>query len=202
MTEVTVRLAEPEGVSTDAIVSVGQAIRREVAALGDGIERAIARASELETMVRNEVATLEHAYDDNEIRMRSLVEELQGQRDAIISHATRLSEATSGAHEAFTLDVDGVNARINASITDATDRVTDQILSKAEMARSQIIAAGDIVGESFASKSNDATERLTQVGVEVAKAISARSAKVTDGLHESMQSMSAAIAAKGDTVRE
>ena len=56
MTEVTLRLAEPEGVSTDAIVSVSQAIRREVAALGDGIERAIARASELETMVRNEVA--------------------------------------------------------------------------------------------------------------------------------------------------
>ena len=42
------RLAEPEGVARDSIVTVGQAIRREVAAMGDGVERALARAGELE----------------------------------------------------------------------------------------------------------------------------------------------------------
>ena len=81
MTEVTVRLAEPENLSTDTVVTVGQAIRREVAALGDGIERAIARATELEAMVKNEVSTLERAYDDNEVRVRNLVDELQSERE-------------------------------------------------------------------------------------------------------------------------
>ena len=47
-----------------------------VAAVGDGVERALARAGELETLVRGEIATLERAYSDNEIRIRSLVDEL------------------------------------------------------------------------------------------------------------------------------
>jgi len=59
------------------MVTVGQAIRREVAAMGDGVERAIARAGELETLVANEVAALERAYSDNEVRIRAL---LQGHR--------------------------------------------------------------------------------------------------------------------------
>ncbi|HYJ43913.1 MAG TPA: hypothetical protein VEW06_05605, partial [Xanthobacteraceae bacterium] len=45
--EVAMRLAEPETVARESIVTVGQAIRREVAAMGDGIERALARAAEL-----------------------------------------------------------------------------------------------------------------------------------------------------------
>jgi hypothetical protein len=39
MAEVAIRLAEPETVARESIVSVGQAIRREVAAMGDGVER-------------------------------------------------------------------------------------------------------------------------------------------------------------------
>src|SRR5690606_33834986 len=42
--EVAVRLAQPENFSTDAVLSVSQAVRREVAAVGDGVERALARA--------------------------------------------------------------------------------------------------------------------------------------------------------------
>ena len=48
MASVAIRLAEPEGVARDSIVTVGQAIRREVSAMGDGVERALARAGELE----------------------------------------------------------------------------------------------------------------------------------------------------------
>ena len=55
MAEVAMRLAEPETVARESIVTVGQAIRREVAAMGDGVERALARAAELETLVANEV---------------------------------------------------------------------------------------------------------------------------------------------------
>src|SRR5262249_47206167 len=54
MAEVAVRLAEPEALARESVVSVGQAIRREVAAMGDGVERALARASELEALVNNE----------------------------------------------------------------------------------------------------------------------------------------------------
>ncbi|MET0746263.1 MAG: hypothetical protein ABWY78_23035, partial [Microvirga sp.] len=68
--EVAMRLAQPETFSTDAVLSVSQAVRREIAAVGDGVERALARAGELETLVRSEISTLERAYSDNEIRIR------------------------------------------------------------------------------------------------------------------------------------
>ena len=43
MTDIALRLSEPELHAAEGMVSVGQTIRREVAAMGDGIERAIAR---------------------------------------------------------------------------------------------------------------------------------------------------------------
>ena len=58
MTEVAMRLAEPETIATEQMVTLSQAIRREVASMGDGIERALARAGELETLVRSEVSNL------------------------------------------------------------------------------------------------------------------------------------------------
>src|SRR5664279_2838868 len=70
MAEVAIRLAEPETIATEQVVSLSQAIRREVSSMGDGIERALARASEMETMVRAEVSSLERTYGENERRIR------------------------------------------------------------------------------------------------------------------------------------
>jgi hypothetical protein len=213
MTEVTLRLAEPEGVSTDAIVSVSQAIRREVAALGDGIERAIARASELETMVRNEVATLERAYDENELRVRALVDELQSERDAIVSHGTRLREAIGSAHESFSFDVEGVTNRIDSTLTEATDRingalneagtrVSTNFIAQAETARAQIASASDEVLETFTGRGADLAERLTQIGVEVANGLDSRSARLTEAMNASMEQITEAIIGKGNEVHD
>src|SRR6202043_2223843 len=80
MAQVAIRFSEPEGAASDSMVTVGQAIRREVAAMGDGVERAIARAGELETLVANEVAALERAYSDNEVRIRALLQDIAHQR--------------------------------------------------------------------------------------------------------------------------
>ncbi|MBV9559949.1 MAG: methyl-accepting chemotaxis protein, partial [Bradyrhizobium sp.] len=80
MAQVAIRFSEPEGSASDSMVTIGQAIRREVAAMGDGVERAIARAGELETLVANEVAALERAYSDNEVRIRALLQDIAHQR--------------------------------------------------------------------------------------------------------------------------
>jgi hypothetical protein len=55
MAEAAFRLADPEAITQDRVMTVGQAIRREVAAMGEGIERTLARAVELETLVHSEV---------------------------------------------------------------------------------------------------------------------------------------------------
>jgi hypothetical protein len=202
MTEVTLRLAEPEGVSTDAIVSVGQTIRREVAALGDGIERAIARASELESMVRSEVATLERAYDENEGRVRSLVSELHGERDAIVEHSSRLRDAIANAHEAFAFDVQNVADRVASALDNATGRITDNMMLRAEDARAQLTESGNTIIESLSDRSAEATQRLTEVGVQIAKAIADRNEKVSEALQQSTTDMHAKLMERANGISQ
>ncbi|MCC2111463.1 MAG: antitoxin, partial [Hyphomicrobiales bacterium] len=111
MTEVAVRLAEPESVAKESVISVSQAIRREVTAMGDGIERALARASELEVMVHNEVASLERSYNDNELRIRGLIEELVSQRESVVNNAERVRSAIDEAHKGMSLDLSNLGER-------------------------------------------------------------------------------------------
>ncbi|MGD9740615.1 MAG: hypothetical protein AB7U48_14595, partial [Bauldia sp.] len=102
---VIAHMTEPEHIASESVVSVSQAIRREFAAVGDGIERAIARASELELMVQNEVSALERSYGDNELRMRSLIEDLASQREAILVNSERVRTSIVRAQESLSEDL-------------------------------------------------------------------------------------------------
>src|SRR3954467_14580944 len=88
--EVALRLSQPGDFASEAVLNVSRIVRREVAAVGDGLERALARAGELETVVRREISTLEGAYSENEIRIRALLDELVQQREAVVSNADRV----------------------------------------------------------------------------------------------------------------
>jgi hypothetical protein len=97
ITQAAIRLAEPEVTAADKVASVGQAVRREVNALGDGLERALSRAGELEVMIHNEVTALERTYSDNESRMRALIAELANQRESVLTNTERVREASPRA---------------------------------------------------------------------------------------------------------
>jgi len=202
MAEITSRFAEPEGIASDAFVSVGQQIRREVAALGDGMERAVARAAELESVVRAEVSTLERAYDENEMRIRALVENLQSERDAIMTHAVRLQEAISGVHQSFTFDVDGVSEKVNNTITEVTNRVVDNFITQTHTARAHINAAGDEVVHALLGRSQEAADTLSQMGSEISNTVAARGIRTMEELQDAANEMSVSLSAKGDAVRE
>jgi len=108
MAEVAMRLAQPETAAREQIVTVGQAIRREVAAMGDGVERALARAAELEALVHNEVSALERAYNDNEVRIRDLLNELTNQRETLVNQAEHVRNAIASVHLDLSHDITSV----------------------------------------------------------------------------------------------
>lgn len=85
MTEVAVRLAEPDRMAEQSVASLGQAVRRQVSFMNDAVSRALGRAGELEALVHNEVAALEHSYEDNERKIRALINELAGERHSLIN---------------------------------------------------------------------------------------------------------------------
>ncbi len=195
MTEVAARLAEPEGVAKDAVASVGQAVRREVAAMGDGVERALARAGELEALVHGEVSALERAYGDNEIRIKGLVEELVSERETIKTHSQALREQISTSHEGFNTDIDNVTQRIAAAITTAGDQLTETMELRAAQITSAISSTGDNVSEtllargtnlveSLAGKANEISETLDKSTTDIFESFESRKAELTEDLSQ------------------
>ncbi|HMF05701.1 MAG TPA: apolipoprotein acyltransferase, partial [Methylocella sp.] len=158
MTDVAIRLAEPETIATEQIVTLSQAIRREVASMGDGIERALARTSELETLVRSEVSNLERSYADNERRIRALVDELAAEREAILTNADRVRGAIALAQENVSRDLSGASARFAESVGEAAGRVTAALNSK-----------GEDIGSALSQGKDDLVAQLTTHGTDLVK---------------------------------
>src|SRR5882762_11091081 len=145
MAQVAIRFSEPEGAASDSMVTVGQAIRREVAAMGDGVERAIARAGELETLVANEVAALERAYTDNEVRIRALLQDIAHQRDNLVGQAEQVRSAISGVQIDLRHDI----ALISDAIASRVDEVAKSITGALEERGAHITAALSNAGDNM-----------------------------------------------------
>lgn len=92
MTEVAIRLAEPDRMAEQSVASLGQAVRRQVAFMNDAISRALGRAGELEALVHNEVSALERSYEENERKIRGLIQELAGERSALLGTSERVTD--------------------------------------------------------------------------------------------------------------
>ena len=90
MTEVAVRLAEPDRSAEQSVASLGQAVRKQVNFMNEAVSRALGRAGELEALVHNEVNALERSYQDNEHKIRGLVQELSGERTALVTSTEQM----------------------------------------------------------------------------------------------------------------
>ncbi len=143
MARVAMRLAEPESVARDSIVTVGQAIRREVAAMGDGVERALARASELEALVQSEVAALERTYSDNEVRIRGLLQELASQRDTLVGQAEQVRSAINNVQIDLTQDLSTISDLVGQQVNEAAMRITHSLAERGENITLQLGQIGD-----------------------------------------------------------
>ena len=77
------RLVRPQDIATESLASVSQLVRTEVDQLVGGVEHAVQRASELESVVHKEVANIERAFGANEERIRLMLEGLEHQRNSL-----------------------------------------------------------------------------------------------------------------------
>ena len=198
MTEVAVRLAEPETIAAGQMVTLSQAIRREVASMGDGIERALARASELETLVRSEVSNLERSYSDNERRVRSLVDELASERESILTNADRVRGAIAVAHDSLSRDLAGASSRFAESVGEAAGRVTASLNSKGEEIKTALGRGRDDLVDQLSSHGNDLIKRLTQTGQDATASL----AGASDGIVRTLADRLAELDDRFNTARE
>ena len=122
------------------MITLSQAIRREVVSMGDGIERALSRASELETTVRSEIADLERSYAENQRRVKALVDGLSSEREGLLNNAERITSAIVSVQESFARDINAASARLAEGLGEAATRVTTSLGSKARKFASRLDA--------------------------------------------------------------
>jgi len=183
MAEVAMRLAQPEAVARESIVTVGQAIRREVAAMGDGVERALARAAELEALVHNEVSALERAYNDNEVRIRDLVSELSNQRETLVNQAEQVRNAIGSVHLDLSHDITSVGDLVAEKVNEVAQRVTRSLTEKGEHITLALGHAGDSMIDALTDRGSTLLDRLETTSEHATSAIGSASERLTNSLN-------------------
>ncbi|HEY6023302.1 MAG TPA: hypothetical protein VIV34_03890, partial [Pseudolabrys sp.] len=183
MAEVAMRLAQPETVARESIVTVGQAIRREVAAMGDGVERALARAAELEALVHNEVSALERAYNDNEVRIRDLLTELSNQRETLVNQAEQVRNAIASVHLDLAHDITSVGDLVADKVNEVAQRVTRSLTEKGEHITLALGHAGDSMSDALSERGSTLLDRLETTSDHATTAISSASERLSASLN-------------------
>ena len=151
MTEVAVRLAEPDRMAEQSVASLGQAVRRQVSFMNDAVSRALGRAGELEALVHNEVSALERSYADNERKIRGLIAGLAGEREALVLTSDRVS---------------GSLASLGTDIPALIDKLSSQQIKLAQIiqgAGDNLTALETAVGQSAGRLETTLGERTDQL---------------------------------------
>ncbi len=200
MTEVAVRLAEPDRMAEQQVASLGQTVRRQVAAMNDAIGRALGRAGELEALVHNEVAALERSYSENELRIRSLIDELASEREALTNNSERVSDALNNIGLRVAQDLSKSGERVTKALTAATNSLSDNLATKGEKVTSAIAAAGKAIDDKLTDHGTKITQQIVTQGAEAAKKIQEAGDKVNTALQESTDRTTALVTSRGNSL--
>jgi apolipoprotein A1/A4/E domain-containing protein len=183
MAEVAMRLAQPETVAHESIITVGQAIRREVAAMNDGVERALARAAELEALVHNEVSAIERAYSNNEVRIRDLLTELSNQSETLANQAEHVRNAIASVHLDLGHDISSVGDLVANKVNEMAQRVTRSLTEKGEHITLALGHAGDSMIDALSERGSTLLDRLETTSDQATTAISSASDRLSASLN-------------------
>jgi hypothetical protein len=200
MTEVAVRLAEPDKMAEQSVASLGQTVRRQVAAMNDAISRALGRAGELEALVHNEVAALERSYSENENRIRNLINELASEREALANNSERVSEALRGIGSHVTREITAASDRASQSMAQATSTLADTLASRGNKITAAVTAASTVIDEKLAERGARITDQLVKHGAQAAEQMHRTGLDVTRSIQETSDRTAAAISAKGNNL--
>ncbi len=197
---VAVRLAEPESMATDQLSTLAQAIRREISSMGEGVERAFSRASELETLVRNEVATLERSSSEQERRLRALIAELADQREALLAKGEALRTAIAEAHGGAARELDVVAERIARKVGDIGETATATLSASSDLFAVTVERASKEGVARISGVSEDVARRLGDAAEESAQSLMERAERLDEVLRERAEGLVAEIGQRQDAI--
>ncbi|MEM9329732.1 MAG: hypothetical protein AAGA53_00300 [Pseudomonadota bacterium] len=189
MIQASLRLLQPEKIAADSVATVGTAIRREMTAIGDGVERAIARAGELEFMVQKEVMSLERSYGDSEVRLRRLLDDIGVEREQVISHAEKLRNSITESQSGLTTEIDIASNRIDEKIKHAADMLSETLTNE-----------GITITSRLKETSDGLIEILARTGGEIYTNLDTGAENLKTGVSDRIKEMSEVLSTSGQAV--
>lgn len=181
------KMSTVETGTSDRAESVAQAVKQEMASVDQALDRTLARAAQLERLLKSEYLDFERSFADNEQRLRTFLDTMSSERAAIVTNAEKVRSAIAGAHQNLSRDLDEASDRFARLVGEAGMNLAQTIDNKSEeLAKSaasasdrcaarldaalegSIIRASDLVetrGDKFAallsSRGNELDERLS-----------------------------------------
>lgn len=215
MTEVAIRLAEPDRMAEQSIASLGQAVRRQVSFMNDAVSRALGRAGELEALVHNEVAALERSYEDNERKIRGLIKELAGERDALLgtsvgvtetlkqlgTEVPNLIEKLSGQQVKLAQIIAGAGDNLNAlesSLATSAGRLEEQLGTRTSEMQQVLETYTSALGQALGNRTEDMQRMLADYTSGLADALGSRTENLQTVFEEYARALDETIANRAD----
>lgn len=173
--------------TSDRAESVAHAVKQEMASVDQALDRTLARAAQLERLLKSEYLDFERSFADNEQRLRTFLDTMSSERAAIVTNAEKVRSAIAGAHQNLSRDLDEASDRFARLVGEASmglaqtiDHKSEELAKAAASASDRcaarldsalegsIIRASDLVetrGDKFAallsSRGNELDERLS-----------------------------------------
>ena len=182
------------------VATLSQAIRRELTSMGDGVERALARAAELETRVKSEVSTLERSYSDNERRIRSLIAEMADQREAIVASGARVRDAIANAHGGISGDLDSAGVALSERLTEAGQRIAASLGASSEEIATAMDRTGSATVERIVTEGTQIAVSIAGIGDSLAARLAEPSQRTADDILERVGDVDGRVKAAGDVL--
>ncbi len=218
MTEVAVRLSEPDRMAEQSVASLGQAVRRQVSFMNDAVSRALGRAGELEALVHNEVTALERSYEDNERKIRSLIDELASERHALLSTGDRVSETlrTLGGEVPVLIDslaqqqakladiIEGASqnlTQLETAMATQTGNLETALDSRTQQLQQVITSGAQSLQGVLGSNSDQLSSVIESYTTALGGALGHRSQQMEQMLSSYMQSIDGTIGSRTDTLQ-
>jgi len=198
MTDAALRLLEPESEAQTRVASLGAVIRTEVEAMGDGIERTMSRASELEALLQNEVNNLEQAYGENESRIRALIAELANEREAVSTHADHVKTTISGAKNELTREFNSIADHINATAESFTSALSETLNARWSELVNEFNLANEDVAQQLSQKFVETVHSFDASRGRFFEELDSRFAQIDQHTEEASKAVATRLGAKMD----
>ncbi len=217
MTEVAVRLAEPDREAEQSVASLGQAVRRQVNFMNEAMSRALGRASELETLVHHEVSALERSYGENEKRIRGLLSELAGERDALVGtsdhvantlrsigdEVPQLIEKLSSQQTKLAHIIEGAGANLIAldtQLTASTDRLEGSLATRTEHLQTVLTDYTDALGNALGVRTTEMQGLLNDYTTTLTSSLGDRTGQLKTMFDDYTRALDATLASRAEAI--